>query len=62
MPVIAGKPTIARPIEVSRVQIGPHSWRVTLSDGSTQELISWAGCWKEVPRAVPTQRKSTKRK
>jgi hypothetical protein len=59
---VGGAAMIVRPLEVSRERAGPHSWRVTLSDGSTEELISWDGCWKEVPRAVPTQRKPTKRK
>jgi len=51
MPVIAGKPTIVRPLEVSRERVGPHSWRVTLSDGSTQDEIDWRGCYRPVERA-----------
>jgi len=49
--MIAGAPTVQRPVEVSRERVGPHSWRVTLSDGSTQELISWDGCYRPAPRA-----------
>ena len=40
---VAGKQTVVKPLEVSRVQVGPHSWRVTMSDGSTQEEISVKG-------------------
>jgi hypothetical protein len=55
---------IVRPLEVSRERAGPHSWRVTLSDGSTEELISWDGCYRPAPRAErgpqpkPSKRKS----
>jgi hypothetical protein len=55
MPVIAGAPTVSRPIEVSREQIGKHSWKVTYSDGSTTEDISWAGC-KQVENVAKQQR------
>ena len=49
--MIAGAPTAQRPVEVSRERVGPHSWRVTLSDGSTEELISWDGCYRPAERA-----------
>ena len=48
---MAGAPTVQRPVEVSRERVGPHSWRVTLSDGSTQEEISWDGCYRPAERA-----------
>jgi hypothetical protein len=35
---------IQRALEVSRERVGPHSWRVTLSDGTTQEEIDLRGC------------------
>jgi hypothetical protein len=59
--MIAGAPTVQRPVEVSRERVGPHSWRVTLSDGSTEELISWDGCYRPAERAKREDQKPRKK-